>query len=132
MKNFIIAGLIAGIVSGIVMTIFHISGLWELFSILPFIWPVEKQIYALSNITHFTIWGIIYGAFYAFFYDKIPGKGIKKGLFYGLIIWIIAPLHNAGVMAMYAYYLDAIPYTFATFFSIGIVYGIVLGYLYKK
>jgi len=41
LKNFIIAGLIAGIASGIVFTIFNISCLWELFSILPLIWPAE-------------------------------------------------------------------------------------------
>jgi hypothetical protein len=132
LKNFIIAGLIAGISSGIVFTIFNISGLWDLFSVLPFIWPVDTQTFALINITLSSIWGIIWGAFFAFFYDYVPSKGVKKGLVYGLIIWIIAPIHDAGTSAMYGWYLYSIPYALASFFSTGITYGLVLGYFYKK
>lgn len=35
------------------------------------------------------IWGAIFGVIYPLFYDKIPGKGILKGLVYSLIIFVI-------------------------------------------
>lgn len=131
LKSFIVAGLIAGFVSGIVNTIFSISGVYALLSAAPLVFPVNIQTIVIHGITVGIIWGIMWSIFYEIFYDYVPAKGVKKGLIYGLIIWIIAPIHNAGVSAMYGYFRYAIPYAFATFFSICITYGILLGYLYK-
>jgi len=131
MKNSIIAGTIAGFVSSVVMAVFEIGGLYKLFSTTLAGIPINIQTMLLYTIIYGVISGIIWGVFYAFFYDYIPSKGVKKGLIYGIIIWIISPIHNAGAGVMYGYFSWAIPYAIATFFSIGIVYGIVLGYLYK-
>ena len=132
MKNPIMAGLIAGFLSGISMFISSISGLYDLFSVFPGLMPYDVQTLAIFNIIHGSIWGIIFSIFYSLFYEYVPSKGIKKGIIYGIIIWIIAPIHRSGVAAMYGWHIWAIPYTIATFISIGIVYGLVLGILYKK
>ncbi len=79
-----------------------------------------------------SLWGILWTLLYAFFYEYIPGKGVKRGLFYGLIIWIIAPTSNWIISAACGYYLWAIQTAIVTFFSIGIVYGLILGYSYKE
>jgi hypothetical protein len=132
MKRAIITGVIAGFASGIVMFFISISGIYELFSVLPVLLPVDIQTLAIYNIIYGILTGIVWGMFYAFFYDYIPGKGVNKGLVYGLIIWIISPIHNVGAMAMYGLHMWAFPYAIVSFCSIGIVYGLVLGILYKK
>jgi hypothetical protein len=133
LKNYIIAGLIAGFVSGIVWFIFHISGLWDLFLVPPFFDPVDIQTLALIDIIQGSIWGIIFGAFYALFYDYIPAKGIKKGLYYGLIIWIIIFFRSTVIKTIHAYVFKQhiIPEAIASFFAICIAYGLLIGYLYK-
>jgi len=134
LKNYLISGLIAGLASGIVMFIFHMSGLWELFSVSPFFEPVDMQTLALSNILQGSIWGIIFGVFYALFYDYIPSRGIKKGLIYGLIIWIIIFLRSTFIKVIHPYYFAnyPIPEALASFFSIWITYGLLIGIIYKK
>ena len=132
LKNIIIVGLIAGFILGIVNTIFYVSGIFELFSVFPLLLPASIQTIVITSMIIGILWGIIYSIFYSFFYDYIPGKGVKKGLIYGLIIWIVAPFHYAAVVAMYGGHLWAIPYIISAFVSTGIIYGLVLGYLYKK
>ncbi|WP_455276473.1 hypothetical protein [[Eubacterium] cellulosolvens] len=133
MKNSILAGLIAGFFSAIVMIIFNYSGLWELLSIYPYCYyAVDVQIAVSFEIIIGIIWGIIWGVFYAFFYDYIPGERIKKGVIYGLIIYTIAVLRSAQVYSSYGVFLWAVTWAFTGFFSIAIVYGLLIGYLYEK
>jgi len=129
-----IAGLIAGIASAIVLIIFQISGLFELFSTTPilFVSHVNVQTIAQIQITLGIIWGIIWSVLYAFFYDYIPATGFKKGLVYGLMIWILSGLRLAVIHIPYGYYLWTIPFALSTFFSIAITYGLLIGILYKK
>lgn len=127
-----IAGLIAGFASAIVMIIFNYSGLWEALSVYRYGYiPVDVQISVLFEIIYGTIWGIIWGVFYAYFYDTIPSKGVKKGLTYGLIIWMITGLRFAVISIPYGGYLWTTPFAISTFFSIAITYGLLIGYLYK-
>lgn len=133
MKNSIVAGLIAGIISSVVVIILDFSGLWELLSVLRYApTPVSKQTVLLVDTTWWIAWGIIWGAFYALLYDYVPGEGVKKGLIYGLVIWTIVFSRNAVVLASYGLRLWAFLWALTGFFSIGITYGLVLGYLYKK
>jgi uncharacterized membrane protein YagU involved in acid resistance len=132
LKKVIIAGLIAGFVSGIVNFIFDISGFYELFSVLPHVFPMTVESLAIHNMIQSIMWGIIFCAFYAVVYDHIPGIGIKKGLVYGLIIWAIVVLRMNILNAIHLYIQFAITNTIAAFFSLGITYGLVLGYLYRK
>ena len=132
LKNSIIAGLIAGFFAGIVATIIKISNFHDWFSITPYAYiPFNMHIIAQVEIIWHTVWGIIFGVFYALFYNYISGIGVKKGIIYGLIIWIIASFRFAVINAVYGYYQWLIPDALSGFFSIGITYGLVLGYLYK-
>jgi len=134
MKRIIISGLIAGVASAIVLIIFQISGLFELFSTTPILGVenVNVQTIAQIEITLGIIWGIIWSVLYAFIYDYIPAIGFKKGLVYGLIIWIISGFRLAVIIIPYGGYLWTTPFAISTFFSIAIVYGLLIGYLYKK
>jgi len=132
MKRVIISGLIAGVASGIMMIVFAISGLYELFSITPYFPPIDLQNIAQCEIISGIVWGMIWAGFYAFFYDYVPSKGIKKGIIFALIIWIISGFRYAVTVSAYGFYLYTIPMAISTFFSIAITYGLLLGILYKK
>jgi hypothetical protein len=133
MKNSILVGLIAGFFSAIVMIIFNYSGLWESLSIYRYSYlPVDIQISVSYEIILGSIWGIIWGAFYSFFYDYIPGEGLKKGIIYGLMVYIIAILRPAQIYSSFGGFSWAVLYSFTSFFSIAITYGLLIGYLYKK
>ncbi len=78
------------------------------------------------------IFGAIFGAMYARFHDQIPGDGASKGLYFGLMIWLVKDI-AAGV---YIGVVDRIPsitigLIYGGFFM-WIAYGPVLGTLYKK
>lgn len=132
MKRAVIAGLIAGFVASIIAIILNVSGLYDLFSVTAHYPPVSFQIMVQIEIIMGIVWGIIWSIFYVIFYDYIPGKGIKKGLAYGLIIWIFAILRTALIFAAYGVHMWATPYAIAMFFSITIAYGSLIGILYKK
>ena len=116
MKKVIITGVIAGFISSIVGIIFDISGFYELFSVLPQVFPMDVQSLVMFQIIQSIIWGIIFCTFYAAVYDYIPGIGIKKGLVYGLMIWAIVILRMNILNAIHLYIQLAIAMTIATFF----------------
>lgn len=126
----IVTGLVAGFISGIADFIFSIISIFGIF--FPIVLTVDIQMLAIYTIITASLWGIVWVLLYAFFYDYLPGKGVRRGLFFGLIIWIIAPTSNWIISAACGYYLLAIQTVIVTFFSIGIVYGLILGYIYKE
>ena len=86
--------------------------------------------FAADVFIHF-FWGAIYGAFYALFYNRIPGKGVVKGLFYGLAIYLLSPFRYATYNFVYGILFFAKVWTITPFIVFAI-FGIVLGHLYKK
>jgi len=84
------------------------------------------------------IWGIIFGLMYPKVYNLVPGKKVIKAVFYSLILYLITTFqistwfvvwyanHNAWQLAFIQ---------FVSIFAYGLswtIYGLVLGYLYKK
>ncbi len=75
----------AGLVGGVVAIVFGAVGSSiGFFALAPL--PVEYGTSISMAIS--IIFGAIYGAFYSRFHDLIPGKGVSKGLCWGLIIWL--------------------------------------------
>jgi hypothetical protein len=132
MKSVIIVGLIAGFIAGIVQAVLDISGIWELFAPGWLSFPVSIQHTVLFRAIWFSFWGIIVGGLYGFFYDYIPSKGVKKGLIFGLIIWIAVAIYPATINYGYGAGEYFIPKTFTLFISQCVVYGSLIGILYKK
>ncbi|OGD53000.1 hypothetical protein A3K80_03610 [Candidatus Bathyarchaeota archaeon RBG_13_38_9] len=77
------------------------------------------------------IWGIIAGYGYKLGYDVIPGKGITKGAIWGLAIWVISNIRTVTIMQSHMSPVAITIYLWCGFFAL-LVYGIVLGALYKK
>jgi hypothetical protein len=75
------------------------------------------------------IWGAIFGILFAFFYERVPGHNISKGLIFSMIIFSITNLPLAIHSIVYGIFAGFFAWTFAIFAFIA--YGLVLGYLYK-
>ncbi|MCW4032113.1 MAG: hypothetical protein NWF08_01825 [Candidatus Bathyarchaeota archaeon] len=132
MNNSLKAGIISGLIAGIISTlVYEISnnmavsmGLYN---------PWWRPIFTgniLVNIPLFSFWGIILGIIYSKAYGVIPGKGIWKGLIYGLFFWVIHHIRIQSYLIPYGLFLNAAGDIFASFFA-KIVYGLLLGILYE-
>ena len=127
-RSGIVPGAIAGLSSGIMASIFYLifnpPGIWNIITI---------QI--LINI----LWGIIFGGIFAKVYNLVPDVKFKKGLYFGSLIFFITIFHmSSWSMAVFAYhdYWQIIPSVIGFYwisgFAQAIIFGLVLGYLYKK
>jgi len=134
MKRLLIVGFIAGLVMAIANFIFDISGIYESVSLLPQVLPMNMQFLAAHNIIFSIMWGIIWIGLYAFFYDYVPNKGVKKGIIYGLIIWIIYVPRLILITSAYGETAVtwSIIFSFRDFISICLIYGPLIGYFYRK
>jgi hypothetical protein len=134
-----IAGLMGGVTAGTVSVIGHLTGQWGVITggeIIPTIEFWYNQFGHHAFIT--LVWGAIYGLLYPKVYNLVPGKKVVKGLYYGAILFFITTVqtdswvtvwfanHNAWDLAFFSI-LGIFAYLFGH-----IIYGIVLGYLYRK
>jgi len=127
-KSSIVAGLIAGIVAAIVGYI--VGYILMSMGIYPAS-PINSTIWYMVLLV---IWGIVFAPIFAKAYNIIPGNGWKKGLNYGLLIWLLSTIYAASWLTL--------PLTAAGFITAGyycvfgiftrIAYGVALGALYKK
>ncbi|WP_455277973.1 hypothetical protein [[Eubacterium] cellulosolvens] len=137
MKSGIFAGAIAGVIMGIGSTILaYILGILLQF-IEPIggleIWDPSMQILlALAEISLGLIWGSIFGAIYSYTHNIIPGKGIIKGLYFGLIILLIKDIAAGSYVALMLMQIQTAINLIIYGFFMWIIYGLILGYLYKK
>lgn len=122
---------------GIVYLMFTCAGLFSwVYEIPPVIWKSQADMMTTGNMIGSNLTGIL-GAFlftfvYALLYKGLPGKGAKKGMFYGLIAWLIGPL--AGVMGMPFYMTIAntvVIYWILGFLVCRIIMGAIVGTIYK-
>ena len=125
MKNAAVAGLIAGIIGGIVALIVGI-----------FTGGSDVTSAAFTNLASIhignnAIWGIIFGLIFSAFYSRIPGKGISKGFYFGLLLWLLVAIRPATFLGLFGEMPWAKGFIIVGFFFT-VVYGIVLGALYKK
>jgi hypothetical protein len=129
MKSGIVAGALAGVVGGIVSVIFGmIGGVLGLFGAPPD--PIINFVVLLIVLP--IIFGAIFGGVFSKLYDPIPGTGVLKGLYFGLIIWLIKDIFGSVELALlFKEASIAIALLFVGFFG-WIAYGSVLGALYKK
>lgn len=91
--------------------------------------PVGWPTLLLLNI----ILAVLFALAFALLYKGIPGKGIQKGLFFGIIVWVVGP-----VPALITMYLliniaqGALLYFFIQSLFEWLVYGMVISAIYKE
>jgi hypothetical protein len=128
-----ISGLVAGFVAGIVaiinaLIILSMISSRSYFALTP---PPNAPILGITTIeiTLGLIWGIGLGVIYAKFHDRIPGKGAKKGLVYGLLLFFLFSFRTAILVANTGFYREALGWVSMIH---PIVFGLMLGILYGK
>jgi len=128
LKNGSIAGLVAGFIAGVVYTICaNIAISIGLFSLG---WhPIIPNAY-VANISLGIIFGVICGVFYSKANRVIPGKGILKGAYYGIILLLLSWVQTGTFGLIYGIYLDVAGHIFTGFFK-WITYGLLLGFFYE-
>jgi len=116
----ITAGAIAGVIAGLVVSISSIG--------LPTIgFPILST--PLKEIVFNLIWGIVFGIIYSKIHSMIPGKGMIKGFYYGLLVFLFTAFRDAIWWAAYGVLIYAISLILLYIFA-SIIYGLVLGILY--
>ena len=94
--------------------------------------------YFIYQIGYVAIFGGISGIFYSTFYNKIPGKGVKKGLIFGCIIGLFSNIWYAfGDILTWSFtgieYYFTLSYAWTWgFVFIWLPYGLVLGPVYER
>lgn len=106
------------------------------YEIPPIIWKSPAEIMMTSNIVGSYLAGIL-AAFlfvlvYALFYKCTPRKGVKKGLWYGFVVWLVGPLSGVITMPFYMTISTVvIGYWIINMFVSHLVMGALVGAIYK-
>jgi len=133
LKGGIHLGAIAGLIGGIAAS----SGL-NIVSIIGFGPPHPTP--PLTTLAALMVqdmgWGAIFGVLFVMFYDRIPGKGILRGLYFGLILYLITSFRVSTGLFAYGFFVElariwVLPWIIASFFHF-VALGLILGALYKK
>jgi hypothetical protein len=98
-------------------------------------WEIAQSLLMLIVLALFSlsvIWGIFFGVIYGRFFDNIPGKGVMKGLVYGILVWITKDVAAGSYVALIFMAAQISINLIIAGFFMWIVYGLILGYLYKK
>jgi len=128
MKNPIIAGAIAGVISGIfgatMVAVGYSIGLYGI-PLAPM--TVAVPVFILLTIIFGTVLGLIYGRFHSL----ILGNGLKKGLYFGLMIWFIKDIMAASYVILIMEQIAVGINLIVVGLYLWILYGLVLEALYK-
>lgn len=141
-KRKIIDGVIPGVITALIFSLLVIIGyvvgaytgiVFSFMETYPdYLADIEFIIYQYMNHAWVNMFLMgIYGAIYAMFYNKIPGKGLFKGSIFGLIIWAIIDLQTGLYYLMYGMLNWALTMGIESA-DLYIFFGLVLEGLYKK
>ncbi len=133
---------IAGVVVWIVDSIFFILTCGWLFKwvykLPPNIWRdwATMQASALNLIGPHVI-GIIrallFALVFAILYKGIPGKGVTKGMIYGVLVWIVGALTGMASMPFYMTIATGVViYWIIQQLVLGVINGAIVGAIYKE
>lgn len=137
-KKGVIAGFSAGIamvLSGIVVWGTTQNYLMPFYIVSSSLWkPMEPLEIWLAQVWVLTIFeGILYGVVYSILYTGIPGKNIKRGLIYAVILWLVGTVPGMAI----TYLSMNVPSEIIASWLFGglinlLVMGAVLAFVYEK
>ncbi len=103
----------------------------------PNIWVDPEIMLSTGNMIGAEIAGLIgailFALVYAILYNGIPGNGIKKGLIYGFLVWLVGALVGMATMPFYMTIATTVViYWILNALVINLINGVILGAIYKK
>ncbi len=108
-----------------------------IYEIEPLIWLTPEQMMDTSSMIASNLVGLVSSFFwvlvFAVLYKGIPGKGIKKGLMYGFLIWLAASFKGIASMPFYMTIAEGvIMYWLVSGLLLNLLLGTVTAAIYKK
>jgi len=135
-KSGMTVGAIAGLIGGIVAFILQFINTFIIEVPNSWLDQISSNIsivnLAAIEIVPMTVWGVIFSTLFVLFFDRIPGKGSVKGLYFGLILCLLCVIRKFSWGIPYAMRYDTMIMGIITYSLMFIIYGLVLGLLYKK
>ena len=106
------------------------------YEIPPMIWLPPEEMMSTNSLVLSNIFGIvisfIFTLVYAVLYKGIPGKGFKKGMIYGILLWLVGALSGLITMPFYMTIATAvISYWIISSLALNLINGAILGAIYK-
>lgn len=132
---------IAGVVVWIVNLIFGFLTCGWLFNwvyeLPPNIWQDPETIMSAGNFIGSNVIGIVSGILFALvfavIYKGIPGKGINKGMIYGVLMWFVGALSGISIMPFYMTIATGVViYWILQQLVLGVINGAIVGAIYKE
>jgi len=136
-KRVLISGFVVWIVSAILgwLTCGWLFN-W-VYMIPPNIWKDPAIMFSVGSMVGSFALGLviamIFAGVFALLYKGLPGKGIKKGIFYGIIIWLVGALAGIASMPFYMTIATAVVvYWVIQALVLNIINGIIVAVIYKE
>jgi len=133
--------LLISIILWIVGTLFvWLTRMWLfgwVYTIAPIIWLSPEEVTSTNNMVVANVMGffssVIFVAVYAFLYKGIPGKGVEKGIKYGLIVWLVGALVGIAPMPLYMTIAPTVViYWIVQALVLDVIKGAIVGAMYKR
>ncbi len=137
-KRIVIAGVVVWIVSSI---FFFLTCGWLfkwVYKLPPNIWRDFTAMQASAgNLIGAHVIGIIrallFVLVFAILYKGIPGKGVTKGMIYGVLVWIVGALTGMASMPFYMTIATGVViYWIIQQLVLGVINGAIVGAIYKE
>ncbi|OGP55545.1 MAG: hypothetical protein A2Y65_00875 [Deltaproteobacteria bacterium RBG_13_52_11] len=136
-KRIVIAGVVIWIVD-LVVVFLTCGWLFKwVYQLPPNIWLDPAAMMSTCNLIGANVIGIIrailFALVFAIIYKGIPGKGVNKGMIYGILVWIVGALTGMASMPFYM----TIATTVVVYWTIqalvlSVINGAIVGALYKE
>lgn len=136
-KRFILSAILIWIV-GSVMAMLTCGWLFNwVYEIPPRIWVDPETIMSTPNMVGSYAGGLIISILfvlvYAVLYKGIPGKGVKKGLMYGFLVWLVGAVSGLLTSPFYmTISVIVVVYWIAQALVVNLINGAIIGAIYKK
>jgi len=136
-KRILISGVVIWIVS---MILGWLTCGWLfkwVYALPPNIWKDPAAMMGAGNMIGMNLTGfvraIIFALVYALLYKGIPGKGAKKGMLYGILVWLIGALTGMASMPFYMTIATVVVvYWTIQALLLNLISGTIVGVIYKE
>jgi hypothetical protein len=133
--------MISGVLIWIVSSIFGFLTCGWLFNwvyqLPPNIWRDPATMMSPCNLIGSNVIGIVRGILFALvfaiLYKGIPGKGVNKGMLYGVLVWAVGALPGIATMPFYmTIATTVVVYWIIQSLVLSVISGAIVGALYKE
>lgn len=103
----------------------------------PNIWKAPEEIMTPGNMSGTILIGILqailFASVYVLLYKGIPGKGIKKGMVYGFLVWSVGAFTGIAIMPFYmTIATTVVVYWIIQALILNVLDGLIVAAIYKE